>query len=95
MAKLVYRNNWCFWFPVRLQHKKGTQTVGGGGEGDKERDPLGSPSAVEGGEVKPQMLEVITTLETRVVWWALKSWWQTLYFNRKLAPGEFLDQCVL
>lgn len=39
----------------------------GGGEGDKERDPLGSPSAVEGGEVKPQMLEVITTLETRVV----------------------------
>lgn len=40
---------------------------GGGEEGDKERDPLGSPSAVEGGEVKPQMLEVITTLETRVV----------------------------
>lgn len=40
---------------------------GGGEEGDKERDPLGSPSAVEGGEVKPQMLDVITTLETRVV----------------------------
>lgn len=40
----------------------GTSTVGGG-DRDKERDPLDSPSAV-GGEVKPHMLEVIITLET-------------------------------
>lgn len=33
----------------------------------RERDTLGSPSVVEGGEVKPQMLEVIITLETRLI----------------------------
>lgn len=34
-------------------------------EGDEERDPLGSPSAVEGSEVEPQMLGVINKLEKR------------------------------
>lgn len=32
------------------------------GRGAAHRDPLGSPSAAEGGEVKPQMLDVINTL---------------------------------
>lgn len=53
-------------FPFACNTRRGRRRLVGGG-GDKERDPLGSPSAVEGGEVKPQMLEVITTLETRVV----------------------------
>lgn len=55
-------------FPFACNTRRGRRRLGGGEEeDDKERDPLGSPSAVEGGEVKPQMLEVITTLETRVV----------------------------
>lgn len=54
-------------FPFACNTRRGRRRLVGGGGGDKERDPLGSPSAVEGGEVKPQMLEVITTLETRVV----------------------------
>lgn len=42
--------------------QKGTGTVRG-----RDRDPLVSPSAAEGVEVKSQMLEVITTLDTRPV----------------------------
>lgn len=46
-------------FPA-LQERTGT--VGG-----RDRDPLVSPSAAEGVEVKSHMLEVITTLDTKPV----------------------------
>lgn len=39
-----------------------TSRLRAAGRGAAHRDPLGSPSAAEGGEVKPQMLDVINTL---------------------------------
>lgn len=43
--------------------QKGTQTVGVRHK-ERERDPLGSPSAVEGGEV---ITDVINTLESGLI----------------------------